>query len=244
MIVNALEAQLAGEGYSIVEFLCACPTNWHMSPVEANAYIGEKVIPVYPLGEFVARRKKEAQNLAWKEIIFAGFGGQGVLTGGLIIAYMAANKGRNTVWMPAYGATMRGGKANCVVKFSENDEETIGSPIMEEADAIVVMNEPALQYLQFCKPGATIFANSLGIRRDYSFPRDSKVIFIDFLGLSRAVGNELGQSLVAVAAVLKECKIFDEEYAIETMCMFFSEKGKGKLNELNIKAMRAGFAAV
>jgi len=64
-----------------------------------------------------------------KEVIFAGFGGQGVLTGGLIIAYMAANKEElNAVWMPAYGPTMRGGKANCVVKFGETADEAIGSP--------------------------------------------------------------------------------------------------------------------
>lgn len=179
-----------------------------------------------------------------KEIIFAGFGGQGVLTGGLIIAYMAANKGLNTVWMPAYGATMRGGKANCVVKFAENSDETIGSPIMEEADAIVVMNEPALDYLAFCKPGATIFANSMAVRRDYPFPEGSKVIFVDFLGISRSVGNELGQSLVAVAVVLKELGIFDEEYAEKTMCKFFEDKGKAKFNPLNVKALRAGFEAV
>ena len=49
-----------------------------------------------------------------KEIIFAGFGGQGVLTGGLVIAEMATKSGLSAVWMPAYGPTMRGGKANCV----------------------------------------------------------------------------------------------------------------------------------
>ena len=69
-----------------------------------------------------------------KEIIFAGFGGQGVLTGGLIIAYMAAQKELNAVWMPAYGPTMRGGKANCEVKFGETEQEKVGSPIMEDAD--------------------------------------------------------------------------------------------------------------
>jgi len=179
-----------------------------------------------------------------KEIIFAGFGGQGVLTGGLVIAYMAANKGFSTVWMPAYGATMRGGKANCVVKFAEDKGETIGSPIMEEADAIVAMNEPALDYLEFCKPCVKIFANAFIVGKDFTFSTGSEVMFIDFPGLSRSVGNELGQSLVAVAAVIKKCGIFEEEYAIETMCKFFDEKGKGNYNKLNVQAMRAGFAAV
>jgi len=178
-----------------------------------------------------------------KEIIFAGFGGQGVLTGGLVIAYMAASRGLNTIWMPSYGPTMRGGKANCVVKFAENEDEVVGSPIMEEADAIVAMNEPALDYLAFCKPNVKIIANVPSIRRDYPFPEGAEVFFIDCLGIARSVGNERGQSLVAAAALIKNCDLFDRDYSIQSMCRFFEEKGKGEFNELNIKAMQAGFDA-
>jgi len=179
-----------------------------------------------------------------KEIIFAGFGGQGVLTGGLIIAYMAAGREFNTVWMPSYGPTMRGGKANCVVKLAENKDEEVGSPIMEEADAIVAMNEPALDYLACCKPNVKIIANVPSVRRDYPFPESAEVTFVDCLGIARSAGNEKGQSLVAAAAAIKKCGLFDEDYSIRTMCRFFEEKGKGEFNELNIKAMRAGFDAV
>lgn len=180
-----------------------------------------------------------------KEIIFAGFGGQGVLTGGLIIAYMAANKEElNVVWMPSYGPTMRGGKANCVVKFGETADEIVGSPIMENADAIVAMNEPALDYLQYCKPNVVIFANEHGVRKDYPFPEGARVIFIDALGLATKVGNDKGQSIVMTGAVIKECGLFDEDYAMQTMFKFFEEKGKGKYNELNRLALQAGFDAV
>ena len=179
-----------------------------------------------------------------KEMIFAGFGGQGVLTAGLVIAYMAANKDLGAVWMPAYGPTMRGGKANCVVKIAESEEESVGSPVMESADVIVAMNEPALDYLEFCKPNVLIFANKAGVRADYPFPKESEVIFIDFLDIARSVNNEKGQNVVAAGAVIKKCGLFDEKYAIDTMCKFFEEKGKGKLNELNSKAMQAGFDAV
>ena len=179
-----------------------------------------------------------------KEIIFAGFGGQGVLTGGLIIAYMAANKDLNAVWMPAYGPTMRGGKANCVVKFAESTGERVGSPVMEQADILIAMNEPALDYLAFCRPGATIIANSAGIRSNYPFSPDNRVICVDCLGLARQAGNEKGQNLVAAAAAIKSGGLFDPDYAINTMCQFFEEKGKGKFNVLNVKAMQAGFDAV
>ncbi|MCI8474023.1 MAG: ferredoxin [Oscillospiraceae bacterium] len=179
-----------------------------------------------------------------KEIIFAGFGGQGVLTGGLIIAYMAANKDLNAVWMPAYGPTMRGGKANCVVKFAETSDERVGSPVMEQADILIAMNEPALDYLSFCKPGATVIANSSSVRSDYPFPEGTQVVFADCLGLARQVGNDKGQNLVAAAAAIKTCGLFDPDYAVATMCQFFEEKGKGKFNDLNVKAMQAGFDAV
>ena len=86
-----------------------------------------------------------------KEIIFAGFGGQGVLTGGLILAYAASNMGLDAVWLPSYGPTMRGGKANCTVKYAERPGEKVGSPSMEEADILIAMNEPSLDYLEFCK---------------------------------------------------------------------------------------------
>ena len=106
-----------------------------------------------------------------KEIIFAGFGGQGVLTGGLIIAYMAAGKELEAVWMPAYGPTMRGGKANCTVKYGEEPGERIGSPVMEEADILIAMNEPSLDYLEFCKPDAKVFVNSIIPAIDPAFER-------------------------------------------------------------------------
>ena len=78
------------------------------------------------------------------EIVFAGFGGQGVLTAGLIVAEMALENGKNVTWMPAYGPTMRGGKAYSVVKYADG---MIGGPDMEELDALVAMNEPSLAYM-------------------------------------------------------------------------------------------------
>ncbi len=179
-----------------------------------------------------------------KEMIFAGFGGQGVLTSGLLIAYMTANKDLSAVWMPSYGPTMRGGKANCVIKIAENEGESIGSPVMENADVIVAMNEPALDYLEFCKPNVTIFANSACVKKDYNFPKDAEVIFVDFLDIARKINNEKGQNVVAAGVVIKKMNLFDDDYAIKTLCQFFEEKGKGKLNDINIKAIQAGFDAV
>ena len=167
-----------------------------------------------------------------KEIIFAGFGGQGVLTSGLVIAYTAARAGLNATWMPAYGPTMRGGKANCVIKISDDENETIGSPIMENADCLVVMNEPSLDYVSFCKKGASIICNA------------AAVTFVDFPEVARSVHNEKGMNIVAAGYVIKKYNMFSDEFAIESMCKFWEEKGKANFNELNTAAMKAGFDLV
>jgi len=179
-----------------------------------------------------------------KEIIFAGFGGQGVLTSGLVVAYTAARSGLNAIWMPSYGPTMRGGKANCVIKVADTEEETIGSPIMENADCLVAMNEPSLDYIAFCKKGAKVICNSAAVPADYKFREDVEVTFIDFPEAARKVNNEKGMNIVAAAVIIKLFKMFDEDFAIESMCKFWEEKGKGKLNALNTAAMKAGFELV
>lgn len=179
-----------------------------------------------------------------KEIIFAGFGGQGVLTGGLIIAYTASNMGLNAVWMPAYGPTMRGGKANCTVKYGETPDELVGSPVMEEADILIAMNEPSLDYLAFCKPDCNVFVNANAVPEDHVYPEGVKVTRIDVVELANEIGNVKGQNLVMLGAVVRKMGLFEEDYAVETMCKMFEEKGKGKFNAANIAAMKKGFEAV
>ena len=179
-----------------------------------------------------------------KEIVFAGFGGQGVLTGGLIIAYIAAAKDLNPVWMPSYGPTMRGGKANCTVKYGDTPTEKVGSPAMDETDILIAMNRPSLDYLEFCKPNATVFVNADAVGDDYVFPEGMEVVKIPCVSIANEVKNAKGANLVMTAAVIKKCGLFDETFAKETMCHFFESKGKGKYNDANIKAFEAGYAVV
>ena len=85
------------------------------------------------------------------EIIVAGFGGQGVLFAGLVLAHAGMNAGRNVAWIPSYGPEMRGGTANCTVIVSE---EEIGSPMVNNPSAVIVMNEPSLaKYGPKVRPG-------------------------------------------------------------------------------------------
>ena len=93
-----------------------------------------------------------------KEIIFAGFGGQGILTAGKFLAYAAMDKGFNVSWLPSYGPEMRGGTANCSVIISD---EEVGSPVISEADIVVVMNKPSLdKFSKSMKDNGTLIIDS------------------------------------------------------------------------------------
>ncbi len=175
-----------------------------------------------------------------KEIIFAGFGGQGVLTGGLLIAELAARTQRNAVWMPAYGPTMRGGKANCVVKFGQTPEERIGSPVMEEADVLVAMNVPALDYLEYCRKDCTIFVNAHTVPADQQLPEQAVVVRLDCAELAQKAENPKGESLVMVGAIVRRLGWFDEDFARSAITDYFTGKGKGKYAAANVRAFDLG----
>lgn len=179
-----------------------------------------------------------------REIIFAGFGGQGVLTGGLVMAEMASAQGLGTVWMPAYGPTMRGGKANCVVKYVENPGGRVGSPIMESADVLVAMNVPALDYLSFCKEDALVFVNTHTVPADQSYPDGMTVVGLDCAALANGVNNPKGQSLVMVGAVVRRTGWFDRDTAKTCLLRFFEQKGKGRFAKVNGDAFDAGYEVI
>lgn len=93
-----------------------------------------------------------------EENLFAGFGGQGVLAMGKLLAQAAMDQGLCASWLPSYGPEMRGGTANCIVAFSDDE---IGSPLAATYDAVVVMNQPSLEKFEpHVKPGGTLVINS------------------------------------------------------------------------------------
>ena len=109
------------------------------------------------------------------QMIFAGFGGQGVLLMGQLIAYAGMVMGKQVSWMPSYGPEMRGGSANCSVVVSD---EPVGSPRVEDADVVVAMNKPSLAVFEkSVVPGGLLIYNSSLIdvkptsRRNWAAPR-------------------------------------------------------------------------
>lgn len=172
------------------------------------------------------------------ELVFAGFGGQGVLTLGLIFAQIAMESGKNVTWMPAYGPTMRGGKAYSVVKLSDDQ---IGGPDMEEIDVLVAMNEPSLEYARLVKPGGLIAINSDSVNGDVKVREDVEVLRMPFVSLSNHVKHPKGANIVAGGAVLKKTGVFELETAQKIMKGFFEEKGKARYSDINEAAMAIGY---
>src|SRR4030066_168398 len=94
----------------------------------------------------------------YQSVIMAGFGGQGIVAGGISLAYTGMMDGLNVTWFPAYGAEMRGGTANCSVVVSSDE---VASPIVARPDTVIVMNEPSLaKFEPMLKPGGLLIINS------------------------------------------------------------------------------------
>lgn len=119
-------------------------------------------------------------------LMLAGFGGQGILSAGKFVATAALLEGREVSWLPSYGPEMRGGTANCSVIISDTP---IGSPILNEADALIALNGPSLEkFAGLVKPGGLIIADSSLVE---SVPqrRDIRFIPIPASGLASEAGN-------------------------------------------------------
>ena len=166
---KALEIQRDGKGYAFVEFLSPCPTNWRMDPLKAADFVTQEMEKVFPLGCYRDRSAepgakpvpiptKDIGSLlraseggieprpdpAFKErrFKFSGFGGQGVLSLGLVVAEAAGKAGRYVSWFPSYGPEQRGGAASCSVVMGGKE---IGSPTVDSPHVLVAMNQPSLE---------------------------------------------------------------------------------------------------
>jgi len=174
-----------------------------------------------------------------KEIIIAGFGGQGVLFGGQVLAFAAMDVGREVTWIPSYGPEMRGGTANCTVVIAD---EEIGSPLVKNPPLAVALNLPSFdKYETAMQPGGTLVVNKSMVDRG---PKrtDIKVIFVPCTEIAEELGDKRLLNMVAVGALLTalpEIRIEDIERALQA---HLPERHR-RLLPKNYEALRRGFAA-
>ena len=153
------------------------------------------------------------------KVICAGFGGQGVMSMGQLLAYAGMIEDKYVSWLPSYGPEMRGGTANCGVTVSD---EEIGSPIItNDADIAIVMNLPSLiKFEKDVKPGGKIFVNSSLIEKKVE-RTDIEVYYIDANKVAADIGNIKAANLVMLGAVLKSTPIVDIESILEAFKKVF-----------------------
>lgn len=176
-----------------------------------------------------------------KEIVFAGFGGQGVLTAGLIVSQIALYSGYNATWMPSYGATMRGGTANCTVKFGS---DMIYCPAQEEPDVLLAMNAPSLKkFASIIAPNGILVYNTDMIREEdlAGLREDINVYGIPCLHLADQVNNQKGANIVMIGAIMKLLNEFDRQSCVDGMNDMFRKKGKEKFEAGNTAAFNIGY---
>lgn len=150
-----------------------------------------------------------------KEIIIAGFGGQGVLFGGQVLAYAAMDTGKDVTWIPSYGPEMRGGTANCTVVIADNE---IGSPLVKNPPLAIALNLPSFdKYEPIMAPGGALIVNQSMVDRG-AHRNDIHVILIPCNEIAEEIGDKKLMNMVAMGALLTalpEVSLKDLEKALE-----------------------------
>ena len=262
---KALELQRDGVGFSFVEILSPCPTIWGKDPVVARNWVLEKMVPEFPLMVFRDRKEplptngappqrpvaevleinrgfnsndKHSQPFKNLSINIAGFGGQGVLLLGHLLAEMGTEQGLEVSWLPSYGPEMRSGSAHCWVTLSKN---RIGSPLTAKPDVLVAMNEVSLRKFADQVPsGGFILYNGHALPADFPSPQ-AQVYCIPASEIADELGSAKAANIVMMGALLEETGCF----APATATRFLEAKVKNPaLLQIDIKAIAAGCDAV
>jgi 2-oxoisovalerate ferredoxin oxidoreductase beta subunit len=242
-IKRAVENQVKGMGFSLIEVLAPCPTIWKMTPVEAQRWVRDVMEKTYPLGVFCDRRDglRAAQGagacpgleelpriLGIKEgdgvdgdatavnhdqaidlqVRVAGFGGQGVLLLGEVLAEAGLNAGLEVSWLPSYGPEMRSGTSNCHVRIAS---EPIDSPLVAAPNFLVAMNEPSLR-----KFDKSVRAGGWVLYNGESFPQDCvrddvHVLALPFTQIAIDLGDARACNMVMLGALLERSGVLPED---------------------------------
>ncbi len=170
-------------------------------------------------------------------IIISGFGGQGTLFAGQVLAYAALDNGLNVTWIPSYGPEMRGGTANCTVIISSNE---IGSPLVRNPDVSVVLNLPSLnKYEPLTKPGGVLVANSSlinrGLERD-----DIKHLHVPANEIAEEIGLSRMANMVMIGGMLKLAPVLSLEVVKQALAEHIPDRHRKTL-PMNFKAMDRGY---
>jgi 2-oxoisovalerate ferredoxin oxidoreductase beta subunit len=242
-IHKALENQVKGLGFSLIEVLSPCPTIWKLPPVEAQRSVRDVMEKVFPLGVYrdhtkdVEPRQLPEAGPSLEEIPHilgvdseglpegnacmmesttkdldlrvraAGFGGQGVLLLGEILAEAGLDAGLEVSWLPSYGPEMRSGTSNCHVRLAG---KTIDSPLVTQPNVLVAMNEPSLKkFYASVTPGGWILYNGETFPAEYE-RKDVHVLARPFTQLANEMGNARIGNMLMLGVLLEFTAVLPE----------------------------------
>lgn len=286
LIRKALKAQKENKGFTFIEILSQCPTNWKVSPEMSGKWIEEKMLPYFKTGVFLDRINendsstetgdngsgnnpnaqnnkidilKEAlgiynknnfipDNKNYKKldkemhIKISGFGGQGVLSAGIILCETAVKNNYHSTWIPSYGPEMRGGTANCSVILSN---KSIASPVFDDMHVLIALNQPSFdKFSPYVKDNGTILYNSSIIEIDHKTKtsldqRHIKLIPVKGNSAAEKAGDSKTLNMIFLGKFLREFPYFLENHLTEIIVKKFT--GKAKIIDINKKAVSIGY---
>ncbi len=241
---RAVENQIKGLGFSLVEILSPCPTIFKMTPVEAQRWVRDVMEKTFPLGVVLDRtREREPRPLPEAapaldqipailgvasqdlpeghpigrdeappeldlRVRVAGFGGQGVLLLGEVLAEAGLDAGLEVSWLPSYGPEMRSGTSNCHVRLSR---QAIDSPLVTHPSVLVAMNEPSLRkFVESVPAGGWILYNGDVFPDDCRRP-DVHVLAYPFTRAADELGDPRASNMVMLGALLEFAGVLREE---------------------------------
>jgi len=176
-----------------------------------------------------------------EELIIAGFGGQGVLLAGKLLGVAAMSEGRHVSHIPAYGAEMRGGTANCSVVISD---EEIASPVIERPSVVIALNGPSLvKFEKLVRPGGLLIWNSSLVKSPPT-RTDLKIVNLAATQISLNEGTERGANMAALGALLSLKPRIVSRSAVEAALDEVISARNLKHNHVNIRILHAGSEAV
>lgn len=266
-IRKALENQVKGLGFSLVEILSPCPTIWKMEPVEAQHFVETTLSKTFPLGVYrdrtataqprpappphppveefpkilrlnttapQARRSAGAGAVDYR-IRVAGFGGQGVLLLGQLLAEAGMEAGLEVSWLPSYGPEMRSGTSNCHVRLSSTP---VDSPLVAHPNVLIAMNEPSLRkFLPAVRPGGFVLYNGEALPDGLAHPAGVRIQALPVTRLANEVGEAKAGNVVALGALLEETHALPDAVIDQVLCRLVKTE---KWLEIDRRALQKG----
>lgn len=171
-----------------------------------------------------------------EEIIIAGFGGQGVMSMGQLIAYAGMLEGKGVSWLPSYGPEQRGGTANCAVVVSD---QPVGSPLVTRPSTAIILNNPSFDKFEpRVRPGGLLIVNSSLVTKA-SERTDIKILEISASDLAKDLGNPVVTNMILLGAFLEHSNVVSLESIMESLKKVLAPE-KHHLLAINKEALKKG----